>query len=248
MCINCFIVVEIIMIGIYKITCKHSGKFYIGSSLNIQERFKQHKNALKKNCHHSYKLQSAYDKYGKDAFIFEVIEETSADNLLNLEQSYLDSTKSYLKGYNVSHVAGRPFNKLAFIKEEFSNEIKEINELIEELKLATVNPNVSVSCLKPFKVNSNDSKTLYNRLKLYLKALLGLNKEISTMSGKYKLHSFHVSLQKEVKYELEEVESNYSGVYSNFTPNIVNTLINDVLLEIKHTVEANTFLYKEELN
>lgn len=47
------------MIGIYAIHNKINGKFYIGQSVNIQYRWKQHKNALKSNKHENKHLQSA---------------------------------------------------------------------------------------------------------------------------------------------------------------------------------------------
>ena len=49
------------MIGIYQIKSKSdSSKIYIGSSINIDTRCKCHLNDLKKNQHHSTKLQHHY--------------------------------------------------------------------------------------------------------------------------------------------------------------------------------------------
>jgi group I intron endonuclease len=69
------------MIGIYKITNIINGDCYIGSSVNIKERFYRHKKDLKKGKHHSIILQRAYKKYGKENFIFEVLTECDKELL-----------------------------------------------------------------------------------------------------------------------------------------------------------------------
>jgi group I intron endonuclease len=86
--------------GVYKIKNIINNKVYIGSSKNIENRWKQHIYELNKNNHHSIKLQRAWNKYGKDNFKFEVIEECDIDRLLYLEQYYIDKYKSYFEGYN----------------------------------------------------------------------------------------------------------------------------------------------------
>jgi len=92
--------------GIYKIQNINNGKLYIGSSVNIHKRWDEHKTALRKSRHHSYKMQRAWDKYGEVNFKFEVIEVFVGETkeLRKLEQYYLDFFKSYdfNYGYNVS--------------------------------------------------------------------------------------------------------------------------------------------------
>ena len=61
--------------GIYKITNLKNGKFYIGSSKDIERRWWEHTNELDKNIHINKKLQNAWNFYGKDNFKFEIIEE-----------------------------------------------------------------------------------------------------------------------------------------------------------------------------
>ena len=89
---------------IYKIQNILNGKCYIGSTINIDERKKYHFWQLKNNRHHSIVLQRAYNKYGIDNFLFEVIKEVDYENILDKEQSLID-----LKGdYNSNMVAGIP--------------------------------------------------------------------------------------------------------------------------------------------
>ena len=63
------------MIGIYKITKKENNKSYIGQSNNIERRFQEHK--TKKDI----PIEIAIQKYGVDAFDFEIIEECSLEEL-----------------------------------------------------------------------------------------------------------------------------------------------------------------------
>src|SRR5229473_6154293 len=58
--------------GIYKITCTANKRIYIGSAVNLRKRKNEHWNAFKRNQHHNRHLQRAWDKYGEQAFTFEV--------------------------------------------------------------------------------------------------------------------------------------------------------------------------------
>lgn len=78
------------MIGVYSIVNTLSNDLYIGSAVNIKYRWRRHRKDLESNGHHSIVLQRAYNKYGKEAFRFEVLEECSRDQLVDLEQGYLD--------------------------------------------------------------------------------------------------------------------------------------------------------------
>lgn len=96
--------------GIYSITNIQNGKLYVGSSNNIERRWKEHKSMLNCNKHHSTHLQNAWNKYGETNFLFEIIEECNTNILLEREQYYIDlyaSADDYF-GYNESAVAGKP--------------------------------------------------------------------------------------------------------------------------------------------
>jgi len=97
-------------IGIYKITNTINDKMYIGSSIDIQGRWREHKNDLKNDKHHSQHLQRAWNKYNGKNFVFSIIEECEREETLNREQYYLDLYKSYDSkfGYNMSHDALAP--------------------------------------------------------------------------------------------------------------------------------------------
>ena len=96
--------------GIYKITNKINGKYYIGRSDNIlgtAGRWKEHINRLDANNHVNNYLQNAWNKYGKDNFDFTIIEETAKEKLIEAEQKHLNEIKDDRRNlcYNLSFSA-----------------------------------------------------------------------------------------------------------------------------------------------
>lgn len=103
---------------VYRILNVIDNKVYIGSTIDSERRKLQHFNQLEKGIHYNKYLQNAYDKYGKDAFIFEVIEhDLKEDELIKREQHYIrlfNSTDPKF-GYNLSQYANQPDSR-KFIK------------------------------------------------------------------------------------------------------------------------------------
>jgi len=111
-----------IISGVYKIRNIINGKLYIGSSFNIYKRWTNHKKDLK-DKKHQLKLQNAWNKYGEQNFIFELIEVVDIsecntkleikNKLYKAEQYYLDdllfanenNKKFDLLGYNICRIA-----------------------------------------------------------------------------------------------------------------------------------------------
>jgi group I intron endonuclease len=60
-------------VGIYGLRNKVTGKWYIGQSVNLRHRRSAHFSKLRRNSHRSQHLQSAFNKYGQDAFAFCVL-------------------------------------------------------------------------------------------------------------------------------------------------------------------------------
>ncbi len=78
--------------GVYKITNINNGKIYIGSSKCFKNRINTHQNQLENNRHHNKHLQASWNKHGKDAFLFEVVEVVDGDkeSRFKVEQKYID--------------------------------------------------------------------------------------------------------------------------------------------------------------
>ena len=99
--------------GIYKISNTKTGKIYIGSSVDINRRFREHKSQLIHNRHRNSYLQRSWNANGENSFEFSILEIVESAFLIEKEQYYLDLFKSYNKtvGYNQSPTAG---NTLGF--------------------------------------------------------------------------------------------------------------------------------------
>ena len=90
--------------GVYKITNITNNKIYIGSSKNILQRWKNHIRELETNSHKNLFLQSDWNVFGKDSFIFEILEECSIDEQYETEQKYLNELFPFHHsgtGYNI---------------------------------------------------------------------------------------------------------------------------------------------------
>lgn len=75
--------------GVYRISLA-DGRSYIGSSVDVRQRWYVHRLQLNRNEHHSPYLQRAWNKYGEDSFTFEVVEECERSALIDVEQRWID--------------------------------------------------------------------------------------------------------------------------------------------------------------
>ena len=94
--------------GVYLIRNTVNGKVYVGSSQNIELRWRRHRNELDGSRHHSKHLQRAWNLDGSDAFVFEIVRLCGKEELTIQEQAVLTELNSANPnyGYNVSAVAG----------------------------------------------------------------------------------------------------------------------------------------------
>lgn len=94
--------------GVYQIMNLHTGRSYIGSSVNITNRLAHHLNALKRGNHHCAYLQRSFNKWGEDAFSFNAIEYVNdTATLIEREQFYIDSIGINAL-FNTTPTAGSP--------------------------------------------------------------------------------------------------------------------------------------------
>jgi group I intron endonuclease len=68
--------------GVYKIINIVNNKCYVGSSVNLRKRCREHILRLRSNKHPNSYLQSSFNKYGEESFIFEYLEEVLDCKLL----------------------------------------------------------------------------------------------------------------------------------------------------------------------
>lgn len=95
--------------GVYMIRCTVNGKVYIGSSADLLRREQDHRKLLRRGEHFSRHLQSAWNKYGPDAFEWSILERIPIDGLtvgevklalLGREQHHIDANDATRLGFN----------------------------------------------------------------------------------------------------------------------------------------------------
>lgn len=81
---------------------------YVGSSCECERRFYVHRYNLRRNEHWSRHLQSAWNKYGAQAFEFKIVEIVDDLNfLLPREQFWIWRTRAHEVGYNTLEIPNR---------------------------------------------------------------------------------------------------------------------------------------------
>jgi predicted GIY-YIG superfamily endonuclease len=87
--------------AIYQIRCLKNNKIYIGQSITPKRRETNHWARLNGGYHKNCSLQADYNLYGRDAFVFEVLEEIEDDALrLEIEAALIETT--WDSNYNVT--------------------------------------------------------------------------------------------------------------------------------------------------
>lgn len=156
--------------GIYCIENTINGKVYIGSSRNIGQRKAVHYSDLKHNKHHSKVLQRAYDKYGKDAFKFSVLEFCKEEDRIEIEQKWLDVF--FTNSYNILESAEKPQATLGRVWTEEeklkqsqlikSKGFKHSPETVEKMRLRMSDPNQNPMSNSEYRKKISDKGRLFS--------------------------------------------------------------------------------------
>lgn len=102
--------------GIYRIVCMISGKSYVGQSVNVDGRVRHHFTRLISGTGQNKHLQNAFDLYGAENFVAEILEFCDRELLTQREQFWIDHY-GFENLYNMCPAAGstlgRPFTEEA---------------------------------------------------------------------------------------------------------------------------------------
>ena len=98
---------------IYKINNLVNDKFYVGSTNNTKERFRNHRKLLRGNRHHCKHLQAAWNKYGESKFSFDVVQYVpEGESLFTAEDKWLEEHYGKDYCYNSGRRADAPMRGL----------------------------------------------------------------------------------------------------------------------------------------
>lgn len=111
--------------GIYVIRNVINNKVYIGSAVDLNNRWFSHRNNLINNKHVNKHLQASFNKYGIDNFIFEILEYVVDKNcLIDREQNWIDF---FNPEYNIRKVAQNNTGLRWSLSEEIKQKARDKN-------------------------------------------------------------------------------------------------------------------------
>lgn len=92
--------------GIYLIRCLSSGKRYVGSSVDVFLRWRQHRNSLRAQTHGNVHLQRAWNIHGEENFEFKMLYFCTPLRLVELEEHYIRvlGAADPSRGYNLEKI------------------------------------------------------------------------------------------------------------------------------------------------
>lgn len=192
------------MTGIYKIENLINGKIYIGQSIDIKQRWRQHRNDYKNK---KSLLYSAINKYGIENFLFSIIEECKEEELNEKECFYIKKFNSCVlfensHGYNATEGGESPGSSLK--DEQKENIIKLWNDGLTEKEIVqktNISAGTVTRTLKNFlKLENNEilkRGNAYKAIKVYQFTTEGkFIKEfnsISDASSETKVHTVNIA-------------------------------------------------------
>lgn len=114
-------------IGIYKISNLVSGRVYVGQTKErFQRRYWLHQWELRNGCHDNKYLQNAWNKYGEDNFIFEVIEILPREEIDERERYWIAYYRENGGCYCIQD-GGQPTNIGRYVSPEARKRVGEMN-------------------------------------------------------------------------------------------------------------------------
>lgn len=234
--------------GIYMIKNKDTGQIYIGQSINIERRFREH-------CQSKRKLyiDNAIRKHGKEKFIFSVICKLECDeDLLNtMEEYYIWKYDTYKSKNHYNLTPGGDFNP---------SKVPEIAEKISKSHMGKKLPqeviNKMVASRKGFKHSEetkkklslmNKGKKLSNEVKQKIsEATMGMHRSPSTEFKKGEMSGANNPMynKKHTKESRKKMSQSTKGKYiGKNNPKSKYTLWNNIKCQYN---KNDMFKYKTE--
>ena len=247
--------------GIYSIYCKCTDMYYVGQSLDVEERMNYHKSRLRNNKHKIESLQSDYNKYGEDSFIFKVEKYIEPQFLNSLETHFMEFYNSINKGYNINHtnVVIRKEDK----EKQFAIQTLKYLDELEELYITINLRDVKVVLLNYFNmcmteamyIDEENPTVLSNSLNHYtMRALTYDNSAVAryevlfscyvckTLQGKYP--AITIKTCEVIKPDIKD--NDYASKFVGYINNLL--MCNTVKVALTYSCEATGESYYKEVD
>ena len=114
--------------AVYKIINAITGDFYIGSSKDVKQRWRNHKKPSSWKRYPNNPMYLDMQKYGVDKFEFEILTEVEADSLKETEQQFIETLKP---SYNNRRANGWDFERLKETNKEYQKEYRKTDKFKE---------------------------------------------------------------------------------------------------------------------
>jgi len=215
--------------GIYKISNSINENIYIGSAVSLYSRYWSHKSLLLNNKHHNKKLQHFVNKYGFENLNFSVIELCNKEDLISIEQKYLDTLKPKFNiCKNAQNILG--FKWTTKMKKHFS-EIrkgktttgmlgkKHLPQTIEKIRAKAIKRGLSIKFMEASKkANTGRKHTKEHRDLLAIKQSKISKAQAKEIRAKYKRGIYQKDIAKEytISQRLVVRVIHGIGIYSTY--------------------------------
>lgn len=202
--------------GIYRLINLVNSKSYIGSAIDLKERFSNYYNINHLLKNYNMNICKALIKYGYPNFKLEILEYCMAENRFDLENKYI---KEYKPEYNILKIANTMPSKLGFIHKELT-----------KIKMSDNNPNkikVSVKDLL------TDTEFIFNSIRKAEKFLAVNRGQINQYFNKNQVKPF------KKRYIIKKIDK----VIVNKNFEIIKGKCNSIKLEVLNLITNTKIIY-----
>jgi len=195
--------------GIYKITCRPTGKFYIGKSVDIETRWRGHKSRLSRNIHANIYLQRVWNKYGEDSFEWTILETMDGYRLAEAELKWFKITNCCNNkiGFNIHKNPVNPIqnnqqnNFKTYVHKEYKNKIPKIPKIREKSEKIISLENIAKGNKERFRHYARNSVNILRDTEI-VRLYVGENRscgDISLLDGRCESTIYKILLENNIK-------------------------------------------------
>ena len=116
--------------GVYVIRCEPTDQVYVGASVHVVKRIREHFYRLEKGVHRNRRLRAAYNKYGKESFSSKVILYCDPADLERYGKQIIEKLRPEFNIVNTEHT----LKGMDDIFRKAKEEMKSYGRIIRELE------------------------------------------------------------------------------------------------------------------